>query len=61
MLVLVLAYYGSHNFYYFHYFHWSGWTARGQAVTLSHVTLARRHVWRDILLHVSRVTCGSRV
>ena len=38
MLVLVLAYYGSHNFYYFHYFHWSGWTAWGHAVTLSHVT-----------------------
>ena len=34
MLVLVLAYYGSHNFYYFHYFHWSGWTAWGHAVTL---------------------------
>ena len=55
VLVLVRAYYASAQLLLLSLLSLEG---SGHAVTRQ---LARRHVWRDILLHVSRVTCSSRV
>ena len=55
VLVLVRAYYATAQLLLLSLLSLEG---AGHAVTRQ---LARRHVWRDILLHVSRVTCSSRV
>ena len=56
VLVLVRAYYASAQLLLLSLLSLEWLEGAGHAVTL-----ASCHVWRDILLHVSRVTCTSRV
>ena len=58
VLVLVRAYYASAQLLLLSLLSLERLEGAGHAVTRQ---LARRHVWRDILLHVSRVTCSSQV
>ena len=56
VLVLVRAYYATAQLLLLSLLSLERLDGAGHAVTL-----ASCHVWRDILLHVSRVTCSSRV